>query len=303
LGGHTPIVAWAHPTTGVASDCAPSLNSFKFLQVQGLGDLLGRGYIIAATDYPGLGTAGPHPYLVGASEGRAVLDSLRAAQTLTGDEEAPVAVWGHSQGGQSALYAGVLAKSYAPELDLVGVAAAAPATELGQLLRYAEASALGRSLLAMTLASWSRVYGVPLDNVVDPAALPTIDRLANTCLDNLTGIANWVPAATALRPGFLSVDDLGAIEPWRRLIARNSAPALPGNVPVFIAQGAADDLIRPEVTLNYFNRLCAAGDAATLMLMPGVGHVLSGVLSANAAIDWIAARFADEPAPSNCGAP
>jgi hypothetical protein len=46
-----------------------------FASVQGLGDMLRRGYIVAATDCPGLGTAGPHPYLVGVSEGRSVLDS------------------------------------------------------------------------------------------------------------------------------------------------------------------------------------------------------------------------------------
>jgi hypothetical protein len=37
-----------------------------------------RGYIVAATGYPGLRTAGPHPYLVSVGEGRAVLDSVRA---------------------------------------------------------------------------------------------------------------------------------------------------------------------------------------------------------------------------------
>jgi hypothetical protein len=35
-----------------------------------------------ATDYPGLGTPGVHAYLMGESEGRAVLDSVRAARNL-----------------------------------------------------------------------------------------------------------------------------------------------------------------------------------------------------------------------------
>jgi hypothetical protein len=77
--GGRPIVAWAHPTTGIVPHCAPSLAIFGFQQIQGLRDMIRRGYIVAATDYPGLGTPGPHPYLVGISEGRAVLDSLRAA--------------------------------------------------------------------------------------------------------------------------------------------------------------------------------------------------------------------------------
>ncbi len=80
--GGRPVIAWAHPTTGVVPRCAPSLSPFLFPLIPGLRDMIARGYVIAATDYPGLGTPGPHPYLVGLSEGRAVLDSVRAARAL-----------------------------------------------------------------------------------------------------------------------------------------------------------------------------------------------------------------------------
>ena len=79
-----PIVAWAHPTTGIVPKCAPSLARVFFQSIQGLNEMLQRGYVVAATDYPGLGTAGPHPYLVGISEGRAVLDSVRVARSMPG---------------------------------------------------------------------------------------------------------------------------------------------------------------------------------------------------------------------------
>ena len=73
-----PVIAWAHPTTGVADKCAPSLVPVN--AVQGLDEMIGRGYVVVATDYPGLGTKGMHPYLIGVSEARAVLDSVRAAR-------------------------------------------------------------------------------------------------------------------------------------------------------------------------------------------------------------------------------
>ena len=72
--GGRPIVAWAHPTTGVVPHCAPSLAIFVFQQMAGLRQLIEQGAVVAATDYPGLGTAGPHPYLVGDSEARAVIE-------------------------------------------------------------------------------------------------------------------------------------------------------------------------------------------------------------------------------------
>ena len=122
--------------------------------MQGLRDMVNRGYVVTATDYPGLGTAGPHPYLVGISEARAVLDSVRAARDMLGTGGGRrFAVWGHSQGGQASLYSGILGHSYAPDLDLVGIAAAAPATELAVLMADDLNSNGGRNLTAMTL--WS----------------------------------------------------------------------------------------------------------------------------------------------------
>src|SRR6202046_1656914 len=82
--GGRPIVAWAHPTSGIVPRCAPSLAIFLFQQIQGLRSFVRAGYVVAATDYPGLGTAGPHPYLVGDSEAPAVIDSVRPARNLPG---------------------------------------------------------------------------------------------------------------------------------------------------------------------------------------------------------------------------
>ena len=129
-------------------------------------------------------TAGPHPYLVGISEGRAVLNLVRAARQMPGvGEGRRFAVWGHSQGGQAALFTGLMAKTYARELQLVGVAAAAPATELGPLMEADLGTSGGNNLTAMTLWSWSRVYGAPMSEVVTPAAVPVNDRLAGMCIE------------------------------------------------------------------------------------------------------------------------
>ena len=298
--GGRPIVAWAHPTSGIEPQCGPSLATFRFEQIMGLRDMVRRGYIVTASDYPGLGAGGPHPYLVGASEGRAVLDSVRAAQNLTGESRADVALWGHSQGGQAVLYAGLLAGSYAPDLHLVGVAAAAPATELGPLMRDDESSPGGKNLLAMTLWSWSRVYDAPLDKVVDPGALPAINKLAGLCLESPIDLRPRKQVSQALEQRFLSTPNLTSIEPWRSLLAENTIGALPPSLPIFLAQGDADQVIQPAVTRDYMGKLCAAGSRVTFMSLPGVGHGAAAMKSALTAIAWIADRFAGSPAPDNC---
>jgi hypothetical protein len=55
------------------------------------------------------------------------------------------------------------------------IAAAAPATDLRQLLQRDFGTLKGKNLIAMTLWSWARVFGVPVKDVTDPAAL-------NTCM-------------------------------------------------------------------------------------------------------------------------
>jgi acetyl esterase/lipase len=300
--GGRPIIAWAHPTTGIVPHCAPSLALFFFQQIQGLREMVRRGYIVAATDYPGLGTPGPHPYLVGISEGRAVLDSLRAARNLARHEaQKRFALWGHSQGGQAVLYASILSRSYAPELELVGVAAAAPATELGALMRADIATAGGKNLLAMTLWSWDRVFNAPMRELVDAGAIPTVDKLANVCLEGIFDMQPRKAVGKLLQGRFLKVNDPTAIEPWRTLLAQNTVGMLPPGLPAFIAQGAADDTVDPPVTADYAKRLCANGNAVRMALLPGVGHGMIAVKSAKDAVEWMSDRFAGAPAPSDCG--
>lgn len=296
------VVAWAHPTTGIVPRCAPSLAFFGFQQIQGARELLEQGYVIAATDYPGLGTPGPHPYLVGASEARAVIDSVRAAQSLPGvGNVRHYAVWGHSQGGQAALFTGLISKSYAPELPLVGVAAAAPATDLATLMSDDLNTTGGNNLTAMTLWSWNRVYGAPIERVVAPAAMPAVDALAQECIESVFDILARARTGRPLNQAFLTVDNPAALEPWRSLLARNTPGALPPSIPVFIAQGSTDALVRPQVTRSYVQRLCRAGNRVRFVLMPNVNHGFAGRDSAAAAVQWMTDRFAGRPAPNDCG--
>jgi acetyl esterase/lipase len=299
--GGWPIVAWAHPTTGVVPHCAPSLALFVFQQIAGSRHLLEKGYAIAATDYPGLGTQGPHPYLVGDSEARSVIDSVRAARSFPGLENSTrFAVWGHSQGGQAALFTGMIAKSYAPELQLVGVAAAAPATDLSALMTDDLNTAGGRNLTAMTMWSWARVFNAPIDAVVEPAAMPTVDALANQCIEGAFDLYIREKMSAPLATTFLSVKNPATVEPWKTLLVQNTAGDVPADIPMFISQGSSDGLVRPAVTEAYKDRLCKAGSKVMMLVIPGVSHGFIGYDSADAAADWMADRFKGSPQPSDC---
>lgn len=298
--GGWPIVAWAHPTSGLVSKCAPSLAAGGTGQVQGLEALVKQGYVVTATDYPGLGTPGPHPFLIGESEGRAVLDSIRAARELIGGKSPRAALWGHSQGGQAVLFAGQMAAQYAPDIKLVGVGAAAPATDLVALMNDDIDTAGGRNLLAMSLYAWGKVYGAPVEQVVVPAALPTIDNLANDCLESIFDMPGRYFDGRALMKGFLSVTGITGIEPWKGLMTENSAGLLPTALPVFLAQGTADTTVPEGVTANYMSRLCDAGSRVTMQLMLGVGHLETAKNSAPDFVTWLTSLDAGKQVTNNC---
>ena len=299
--GGRPIVAWAHPTSGIAPRCAPSLAIFIFQQIQGLRALIERGYVVAATDYPGLGTPGPHPYLVGESEARAVIDAVRVAGAMPGAGGGKrFAVWGHSQGGQAALFTGAITKTYAPELTLIGVAAAAPATDLVTLMDADINSIGGKNITAMTLWSWHRVYAAPIGNIVDPRAMPVIDRLARECIEGPFDLLERQRTGKPLEQHFLTGEGPAKIEPWRSLLQKNTPGILQPDIPIFLAQGANDQIVRPDITQEYMSKLCAAGSKVKMITLPDIGHARAAQASAIAAADWMTERFAAKTAPDDC---
>ncbi len=298
--GGRNVVAWAHPTTGVVQDCAPSLQPNWAKTIPGLDLMVKAGVVVVATDYPGLGTPGDHPYLVGASEARAVVDSVRAARNV---KEAAAgnrfAVWGHSQGGHAAVFTGQLAGTLAPELELVGVAAAAPATQLAELLEMDLGTKLGNVLAAEALWSWSKVFDAPLSKVLYPDAIPVVEKVAARCIrDPGEGIVAFTDAMP-LRDGFLTVK-MAAVEPWATIMKENSPGATRIAAPVFISQGTSDTVVRSKVTAMYGGVLCAQGTAVRYLLVPDEAHILVAFHTAKEAVEWMNDRFAGKPAPDDC---
>ena len=120
------VLAWTHGAWGVATRCAPSASANFWAATPGLQGIQ-RNYVVVAPDYPGLGSPGVHPFLAGVDTARSVLDAVRAARSIPGAASGRrFALWGESQGGHAALWTAQSARAYAPDLTLVGVAAAAP---------------------------------------------------------------------------------------------------------------------------------------------------------------------------------
>jgi acetyl esterase/lipase len=297
--GGRKVIAWTHGTSGVAEPCAPSRNP-KFFELTPALDAVSRGYVVVAPDYPGLGSPGPHPYLVGTITGRSVLDAVKAAREIKGAGAGDrFAVWGESQGGHAALWTGQMARDVTPELKLVGVAAGAPATNLAANLREASDPNAKAFLTAYAAYSWSKYYHVPL--VLGRRATPgVITRMAQKCLEvGSTPKLLTLLGMLTLRRDLKDVD-LAATKPWSSFAAANSTSPI-SFVPVIIAQTRADPLVAPAVTRRFARKLCANRVRVAWIDLPGKDHATTARQSAAQTLKWIDDRFAGVPAPSDCG--
>lgn len=262
-----------------------------------------QGYVVVAPDYPGLGSEGVHPYLVGEDTGRSVLDAIRATRSIAGAAASSrFAVWGESQGGHASLWTGQIARAYAPDLQLVGVAAAAPTTDLVQNVRMTPNRTAGAMITAFIGYSWSSHYGASLSTLGGPQTRGIITRLAqNNCVEpgERPRLGAMVGILT-LQDRFKN-KDLGTIQPWARLARANSPTTTSFGVPLLIAQNPKDDLVAPGVTLAHAKALCRSGARLRYVSITGEGHATSAKDSASETLAWIADRFAGRPAPSDCG--
>ena len=296
------VIAWAHGTSGVAESCAPSQSKALFGSIAGLNEMLAAGYAVVATDYAGLGTPGPHPYLVGNGSAYSVLDSIRAAREFgRGSIGNRYAVWGESQGGHAALWTSQFSRSYAPELELVGVAAAAPPTDLKENLTGGTNPLIKALLTAYTGTSWSQTYGIPLSTILKPVAQDLARRLARNCVTT-------DPVALRTKIGLfrfaksLAKVDISTSPAWAEQLRRNSVQPTGFSVPVLIAQGSADPIVAPSVTINFAQSLCRSRSVPVRYLaIEGGDHFTIGKRSADATVRWIADRFAGQAAPDDCG--
>lgn len=294
------FVAWAHPTTGIAWKCAPSLRASPIKAIGGLNDLVARGLVVAATDYPGLGTAGPIGYLVGKGQAYAVIDSVRAAKQIPGVGGGnDYGLWGYSQGGHAVLFAAQLSQSYAPELKLRGVAAIAPPTDLPTLLKANINTVAGRILASFTLDSWNRKYGAPLGALLDSVSSNLISEVSKNCVDDLGSKIDAAAAQKGLDKKFLRADP-AVVSPWNDLMVQNSLFALKSPAPAIILQGSADDIVKPQVTSQFVRGACKGGANIQYVTLKGIGH--GGALEEGRvqAVTWVASRLAGQPARGNC---
>lgn len=297
-----PVIAWTHGTTGVASGCAPTVLPAPFpfdATVPALESLVAEKWALVGTDYVGLGTAGVHQYLIGEPAGRAALDAVRAARQLEGlTLDRRTVVWGHSQGGHAALWTGILAPAYAPDVNVIGVAALAPATEIGALVEAAQYTVVGKIMASYVMSAYSATYhDVRWEEYVRPRARAR--AMASRCLSGPGALLSVGTALTLETPFF-------AIPPTSGVLGerfKQNVPTAKIASPLLVAQGLRDELVLPDVQGRYVRERCKAGQRLEYRPYDGRDHMSLVARDSGLTDDlmqWTRQRFAGIAAPPGC---
>jgi pimeloyl-ACP methyl ester carboxylesterase len=269
-----------------------------FYSWEGLYEYVMVGYAVVATDYAGLGTEGRHAYLDMLSNGTDVINSVRAAHDAVPNLSEKWLVIGHSQGGVSSLGVAQLENTIR-DPNFIGTIALAGSSDLESILTNGIGTNL--SVLNGLVAFW--VYGVKTiypelhiaDVLTGKAAALYATSVEEGCRA-ASGAFAALPADEMLRPGWKQ-------NPYiKQFLARNQPGVKPAYGPLLLVSGGDDIMFTPSAGQIVLRRLCAAGATVQRNVYPGLGHDAVVYGSLRDQLEWIAARFAGRPAPSNCSA-
>jgi hypothetical protein len=290
--GPRPILSYGVGVHGLCRDAAPSyLMRLGTETEMPLLDLaLARGWNVAVTDGDGLGMPGPHTYGAGHPGAHAILDIARAAQTyVRGGDGSPVLVWGYSEGGRYAAWAGELQPTYASELDLRGIAAGGAPSDLyktGKAIDGGPFSGLGLAVIVGLM----QAHGDPaLASILNKRGRAAADHAAT--LDALRLITEHPEEMR-----HHTVRDDPWDEPvWYSLLDQERNGRLRPTAPIYLYHIENDELVPTDLGRALHADYVALGADVTWATVRADHHLTGAFEGAPDAVEWLSKQLEVPP--------
>ncbi|AFZ67801.1 Secretory lipase [Deinococcus peraridilitoris DSM 19664] len=316
-GTKLPVYVLGPGTTGLADACSvfnerPEVASWGWYQGHMLS-YAAQGFIGVMTDYAYFNDKDRlQPYFVSASEARIMLDAARAAyqffegagKSLSARPQDAVFFSGYSQGGHSSFAAADLARRYAPDVPVTGVAVFGATTNVETLWRENAAFA------PYAVAAYEAYYG---KNQADARQilLPKVYNGLNTnarsrCIADLYSMYSKRPEdvfqpefVRALRDGTLAQK----YPTWAKVLRTNNAGMnkAGASIPAFVAQGSTDDIVTEAAQRAFVGEQCKLGRAVTYKTYRGINHYQTRQVALNDALEWMKNVADRKPVSLYCG--
>ncbi|MGV9712305.1 lipase family protein [Gordonia sp. NPDC003424] len=301
-----PLLTFQHIINATGLECAPSQAlwtqdpNLTIREAPALNVVLQQGWTVAIPDHLGPRSS----YGAAKLGGQIALDGIRAAQRFApaGVAHSSVGMAGYSGGGMATAWAAALARTYAPELHIVGAAYGGVPMNLIKMaegLGYANPHpAFGLAFAAAIGLSREYPAQIPMLRYLSPLGWQMYLGMRNACTNDILRLGAGHDAQQVSTGGRAIFDDPTA----RRVVEENSLSLYPGipSMPVFEWHSPTDVLI-PVSSIDYtLNRYCRAGARIERLRTPAPDHLSAAVIGMLPALRYLSDRFAQLPAPSNC---
>lgn len=302
--GARPVIGYAVGTHGLAQGCAPSIQMARGsdYEAANIAAALKAGYAVLVSDYAGYTTGSSPTYLAGKSQGQAVLDLFRAATQVPGaglSAAAKTAIWGYSQGGQSAAWAGELKGTYASSLNLVGVAAGGVPADFINTAGYLDGST-GASFLLQGIIGLAEQYPaqIPLATYTNATGQAAIAQGKQGCVfDNLFPFMNHKVAEYTV--GNKPLSDFFAIPSINQAVTAQNLGVGKVSVPLLQYHGRADEFIPIAQHVALKRKYCSKFANTTFHVYPSE-HIVTQFQAADGVLSWLGDRFSGKWTGGTC---
>jgi pimeloyl-ACP methyl ester carboxylesterase len=300
--GGWPIVALGHATSGIESDCAPSLSPTLLGLAAPVALLIQAGYVVTVPDYQGLGSDQTyHPYLEPKTEGYNLIDAVRAVRKVVPDTSDRWVAAGFSQGGQAAFAANESAATYGKGLTLLGSVSLAPPLDLTFIADNAAAGRLTKEQTTLYQAILAALKNEHPDFNLDDYRHGIVKQRWDSLLScDVVHASEREQVFNQITADDLRPSSPAATDTLRRHLQEMSLPQQRATAPMMVVYGDSDPLIPVESNNGALAEACKMGDVIDIRSQPGKGHA---DLDIAVALPWIADRFADLPVTNSCAPP
>ncbi|MEU3014380.1 lipase family protein [Nocardia asteroides] len=299
--GARPLISYQEAIDSLGQQCNPSYTLRAGIQkeVALMAQFLSAGAAVVVTDFDGKRNT-----IMSPSEGRMVLDGIRAAQRGgLGLEASLVGLWGYSGGGNSSASAAEQRQHYAPELDIRGSAqggipgdkvAIAPFAISGQ---QPQANFTGW-LAILGLAREYPEFDQALQTYLTPEGKQIAADLSDRCLYTAVGTTLLRPVADYL------TDPAAALAAAHAGLAAASfgKPENTPDIPLLMWHSTTDQLLPAELAIDdIVAGYCARGANLRMFRVPFSEHISAEIVPEIGTVAWLLAVTAGaDPGPTLC---
>lgn len=299
-GGARPLLSYQMAIDALGDQCMPSytLRTGTQKEAPTLLPALQAGWAVVTTDFEGPRRA----YGAGPMAGHAVLDGIRAATRFApaglSADDTPVGLMGYSGGGQATTWAAELQPTYAPELNVVGIAGGGVPVDLNQVARNLDGRLEAGIGIAAGVGINREFPAMGLDELFNARGRQVAAEVSDGCIEDYAFQYPNVRFADLTDVA----DPLSLPQVVETLEANSLGKAAP-TAPFYLYHSVADQLVPVAGADRLAQRYCAEGDAPVFYDRNAGGeHIAYAVVGGVTAFAFLADRFAGLPAPDNCAA-